>query len=80
MVAARQGIGVAILPCFVGDVEPGLTRDGKVIEDLQQDLWLVYHENLSSSVRVRATLHYLDRLVAANRGLIEGRSPAQVSD
>lgn len=76
VVAARHGIGTAILPCFIGDVEPGLVRDGAVLDELQQDLWIVYHVNLSGSVRVRATLDFLSNLVAANRELIEGRRPA----
>ncbi|WP_417476084.1 LysR family transcriptional regulator [Leisingera sp.] len=75
VVAARASIGAAVLPCFVGDMDPSLVRDSDLLEDLQQDIWLVYHADLSHSIRVRTTLEFLSNLVAENRDLIEGTSP-----
>ncbi|NRB32323.1 MAG: hypothetical protein HRU27_17165 [Rhizobiaceae bacterium] len=40
---ARQGVGQAVLPCFIGDREASLTRTGDVIDELTGDQWLVVH-------------------------------------
>ncbi|MEL7547444.1 MAG: hypothetical protein AAGJ84_12395 [Pseudomonadota bacterium] len=75
-VAARHGIGAAVLPCFIGDKEPALKRDGGILADLQQDLWLVYHAALGAVPGVRVTLEFISDLVASKRHLLVGREPA----
>ena len=62
-----------LLPCFLGDVEPGLERAGEPIEAAAQDLWLLTDADLVDSVRVRAVSERLVRAVTARADLIEGR-------
>ncbi|WP_322078571.1 LysR family transcriptional regulator [Burkholderia cepacia] len=58
-VAARTGIGVAGLPVFMGDDDPGLQRlpfDG---EPYARDLWLVVHADLRHAPTIRAAIDFI---------------------
>lgn len=52
--AAKAGIGLAVLPCYLADAEPLLSRLLPPIPALQRELWLVTHEDLRGTARVRA--------------------------
>ena len=43
LVAARAGIGAAILPCYLGDPEPDLVRLSDPLPELERELWIVTH-------------------------------------
>jgi len=58
----RAGAGTAVLPCFVGDGEPGLERAGPVIEPLTHDQWLVVHHEERHRPAVR---RLTERIAAA---------------
>lgn len=71
--AARAGFGLAILPCFLGDMHPDLLRvefEGDLVE---QEIWLVIHRDLSGSLRVRVVADFLVELFAKNKARLEGR-------
>lgn len=72
LVAAREGIGVAILPCYLGDPEPGLVRAFAPVAALARELWLVTHADLKRTARIRAFLDIVGDGLAADRTLIEG--------
>ena len=59
--ACVSGIGLAILPCYLGDAEPELVRLVGPDASMTNALWLVMHGDLQHSARVRA---YADILVA----------------
>jgi len=69
---AVGGVGATVLPCFVGDQNPGLVRIGGVIPDLDVDLWLLTHADLRHSARVRAFIDFAGAELAFARDLIEG--------
>jgi molybdate transport repressor ModE-like protein len=74
MVAARAGLGLAALPCYLGDPEPGLVRAlAEPVPELQRELWMVTHTDLSRTARVRAFFDTVGEGIAARRPLIEGR-------
>ena len=52
--AALDGHGVASLPVYVGDSEPELVPLGDIPAEDSWDLWLLTHEQLRQSARVRA--------------------------
>lgn len=55
----------AVLPCYLGDPDPGLRRLGAPLDD-RVPLWLLVHADLRRSARVRALVDFLyPRLVAA---------------
>lgn len=57
--ACAQGLGAALLPCFLGDSEPALKRLRPPIADLGTELWLLTHPDLRRAARVRALLDLL---------------------
>lgn len=74
-VAARAGIGLALLPCYLGDNEPGLVRAlAEPIEALSGELWIVTHQDLKATARVRAFFDVVGEGLARERDLFEGRA------
>jgi DNA-binding transcriptional LysR family regulator len=73
---ARAGLGVAALPCYLGDAEAGLQRLSPPPEELSVPLWLLTHPDLRRVARVRTVLDFLGQRLAQRRDLIEGRRPA----
>lgn len=62
----RQGIGIGLIDCFVGEAEPGLERLpglGKI----EDTLWAVTHVEMRRAARVRLVLDFLSGLVANAR-------------
>lgn len=73
-VAARAGIGLAVLPCYLGDPEPGLCRalPGGPVPALARELWIVTHQDLRRMGRVWAFFDVVAERVERDRALIEG--------
>ena len=71
MSAARAGYGVAVLSCRWAGMYPELVR---VMPDLvvgTTELWLVTHEELKHSARIRAVSDFLVERVVRHRSLFE---------
>jgi DNA-binding transcriptional LysR family regulator len=74
--AARAGIGVAALPCYLGDADPRLQHVGSPLKEMDSSLWLLTHPDLRRVARVRTVLDVLANHLVAERALIEGRRAA----
>ncbi|MCM2334169.1 MAG: LysR family transcriptional regulator [Anaeromyxobacteraceae bacterium] len=72
LAAARAGLGVALLPRYLADAEPGLARLAGP-EPVEHELWLLVHGDLRRAPRVRAVIEWVDELVARARPSLEGR-------
>lgn len=57
--AVRSGIGLAALPCFVADSEPDLVRCMPPVAGDERGLWLLTHERLRHTPRIRVVLDFL---------------------
>jgi DNA-binding transcriptional LysR family regulator len=74
LVAAKAGIGIALLPCYLGDGEPELVRALPApVAELAGELWMVTHADLKGTARVRAFLDFVGERLAGERDLFEGR-------
>ena len=74
--AARAGIGCAVLPCLAGEEDPRLRRVPAPRAMPPLTLWLLYHEDLRRSPRVRAAVDFVDAVITANRAaLVPERFP-----
>ncbi len=69
---AKAGLGVATLPCFMGDPEPGLERVTAPNPELASALWLLTHQDLRTTARVRAFLDFMAQSLASDIDLLEG--------
>lgn len=74
--AARAGAGLCILPCFVGDPDPGLMRLSGLIDELRHDQWLVTHDDDRHSKPVRLVADWLAKLVRSKRAAFAGEEAA----
>ncbi len=62
--AVREGAGRAVLPCYLADGNPALTRIGEPIPELATDLWLLTHPDLRRVARIRAFLAFVAEALA----------------
>ena len=54
LAAVREDIGLACLPCYLGDPEAGLTRVLDLAPALGADLWILRHPHHRDTARMRA--------------------------
>jgi DNA-binding transcriptional LysR family regulator len=74
--ACAAGLGLALLPCYVGDLAPELHRlSPKTLAELRSALWLLTHDDLKRTARIRATLDFLAKALASERALLLGKRP-----
>jgi DNA-binding transcriptional LysR family regulator len=66
-------VGSGVLPCFAGDRNSSLERMGPAIADLQQDQWLVMHDEERHRPDVRTVLDRLRHLLEDHAPLFSGK-------
>jgi DNA-binding transcriptional LysR family regulator len=71
--AAKAGLGLTMLPCFLGDGEPGLRRVPDTAPIADRGIWLLLHNDLRNSARVRAFVDFMAPAILRRRALLEGR-------
>ena len=69
---ARAGMGLAPLPCFLGDTDSALVRVMPPVADMASSLWLLTHPDLRRTPRVRTVLDLIAERLVAQRRLLEG--------
>ena len=73
---ALQGVGAALLPCFLGDRSPDLVRVGYPLPELDAGLWTLTHADLRRAARVRAFMDFAAAELMKHRRAIEGEEPS----
>jgi DNA-binding transcriptional LysR family regulator len=71
--AAAAGLGLALLPCFIGLNTPGLNPLSAPKPELETGLWLLTHSDLRRTARVRAFMDFAATEIAKRRNVLEGR-------
>lgn len=69
--AARAGLGLAVLPRYFGDREPGLVHL-PMPDEPTEPVWITVHRDVKDSARVRAVLDHLARCLEEDRALLAG--------
>lgn len=78
--ATREGMGLSVLPCYVGDPEPELVRLLPPSEVVMRAVWLVLHRDLQHAARVRACADFLvEALVARGSDLRGEKRPRKAA-
>lgn len=72
LAAARAGVGVAVLPCFVAAGQPGLEELATPEAVPPHEMWLLVHGDLRRTPRVKAAIAWVDEVVAAARTALCG--------
>lgn len=75
--AAKEGVGLVMLPTYVGDAEPALRRLAQ--PDLRHlaDLWLLSHPDLRKNTRLRMTRSHVADGLRRHMALFSGDLPIQ---
>lgn len=68
--------GRALLPCFIGDRDPRLTRVGAPIADLTSEQWLVTHHTGRHEPAVHQVAERIAALMRTHAALWAGETPA----
>jgi DNA-binding transcriptional LysR family regulator len=71
--AVRAGLGVGLLPTYVGDADPALVRMPS--PDLREaaSIWLLHHPDLRGNLRVKAAREAVRAAFSADQDLFLGR-------
>ena len=75
--ACVAGLGLAVLPCFLGDQQPKLRRMTPTLEECANELWILTHPDLRHSVRVGTVFEALRQELGAAAPLLAGQRPVR---
>ncbi len=70
--ALREGMGISILPCFMGDTDPALVRYCDPRPEWDLGLWILLHPDLRHTARVLAFREFMITAIEARRKLFGG--------
>jgi DNA-binding transcriptional LysR family regulator len=70
--AAEAGLGLAALPCYLGDTSPGLVCVRAPIAAMETSLWVLTHDDLRHTARIRAFTEFAAAAFGRQRVLLEG--------
>jgi DNA-binding transcriptional LysR family regulator len=73
MAAVRSGVGCAALPCFIAELDPELVRCLPATNNGGMEVWLLTHERLRHTPRVRTVLDFLGERLQRHARLVEDR-------
>ena len=77
---ARHGLGVAVLPCYTADPDPGLRRVlPKLLSEGTPNLWILHHSDVRGVARVRLFAEFIADVITADLDLFEGRRPQNLN-
>lgn len=75
--AAKAGLGLALLPCYLGDTDRALRRIvPEPIEGLTRELWIITHADLRKTARVRAFFEIVGEGLVAKSSFLRGNGVA----
>lgn len=67
--AVKAGIGIAELPCRLGNADPSLIRVPPLEPVKHQDIWILYHRDMRHMAKLRALSEHLSTAIVAERDL-----------
>jgi DNA-binding transcriptional LysR family regulator len=69
---AEAGLGVAALPCYLGDRSIALARLTAPVEAMRSGLWVLTHEHLRRTARIRTFMEFVSAALTRERRAIKG--------
>ncbi|MBT9317811.1 LysR family transcriptional regulator [Leptothoe spongobia] len=73
LAAAKEGLGLARLPCFVGDSDSRLQRVPPGRSVPCHDIWVLTHKDLVSTMRIQTFIDFITDAFRHKRDVLEGR-------
>lgn len=72
LAAVKEDLGLAMLPCYLGDIEPNLQQIHPQIPELEKDLWILTHEDLRYVKRISTLIDFVASSLTQKKELLEG--------
>lgn len=72
MAAVRAGIGIAVLPCIVGNMHDDLYRLNLELPPPSWGVWVLHHADLRSNARIRVCREFFIDVLQKYKNLFEG--------
>lgn len=72
--ATAAGMGLTMMPCYLGDRDDRLVRVTDTIEPLTLELWLLTHPDLRHTARVKALMAHLYTALKQDAELFAGKT------
>jgi DNA-binding transcriptional LysR family regulator len=73
--ALKAGLGIAMLPCLIGDADPDLVRCLPPVDGIESEMWLIVREDVKSAPHVRAFADFLATRISGMRAQLAGEGP-----
>ncbi|MGK7934484.1 MAG: LysR family transcriptional regulator [Xenococcaceae cyanobacterium] len=73
LAAVNENVGLALLPCYLGDSDPNLIRVSLPIPALEKELWILTHEDLRYVTRISTFIDFVASFLAQKIDSLEGR-------
>ncbi|KQV68330.1 LysR family transcriptional regulator [Rhizobium sp. Root1220] len=73
----RAGAGRAVLPCFVGDLDPELQRIGAELPELRHRQWIVMNNEDRHRPEIRTVADRMTKLLKSYGDLFAGKRPSR---
>lgn len=73
----RAGAGKAVLPCFVGDLDPELQRQGGELPELRHAQWIVMNAEDRHRPEIRTVADRMTKLIRSYADLFAGKRPSR---
>ena len=75
----KAGMGISLLPCIHGDSDPNLRRWPPADPIPGETIWLLTHEDLRNTARVRLFMDFAANAIERYRDRLQGTAPAVAS-
>ncbi len=72
LTAARNGLGVARMPCYIGDFDTDVRRIDVPLTPSDWGIWVLSHVDLRCTARVRVCREFLFDIIQQQRALVLG--------
>lgn len=76
--ALKAGLGVAMLPCLIGDADPDLVRCLPPVAGVESEMWLIVRGEVKSAPHIRAFADFIAERIQAMRPHLSGVQSAAV--
>lgn len=72
--AIKEDMGIASLPCFIADKEPGIRRIPNAEVVPGDWIWILAHKDMMTNARVRVLMDFIANAFERQKNLLEGRA------
>jgi DNA-binding transcriptional LysR family regulator len=72
LAAVRAGLGIGLLPQYLGDADPELARFELGGPALSREIWLIVHKDLVDVPRIKACMDFIEETMEGSREQLSG--------